>query len=163
MNRRAQIPRRGIYQRGGSATLFASELRGGLQRNQDGSFAASLRPFFSQKKEQSLVFVGSSFPFGKTEKSGIGNEEEKLFFFQKVFLFEIFPRKISNSLFKNAPFRMGVPLPAESGQGLRSPGPAPKGLSPFGIRKFAGESDGIFQLSPRVQFSITLIFLLAVL
>ena len=38
--------------------FFTSELRGGLQRNQGGSFAASLRSFFSQKKEQLLVLVG---------------------------------------------------------------------------------------------------------
>ena len=45
MNRRAQIPRRGIYKRGGSAPLPAPELRGGLQRDQGGPFAASLRLF----------------------------------------------------------------------------------------------------------------------
>ena len=60
----------------------------------------------------------SDFPVGKSETDGSRNEEEKLFFLQKVFLFAIFPRKIANSLFKNAPYGMGIPLSAESGRGL---------------------------------------------
>ena len=44
------------------------------------------------------------FPCGKTEGSDIRNEEEKLFFLQKVFLFATSHREIANSLFKNAPY-----------------------------------------------------------
>ena len=55
--------------------------------------------------------------------SRIRNGAEKLFFLQKVFLFEIFPRKISNSLFKNAPCGTGVPLSAESVHGALPPVP----------------------------------------
>ncbi len=79
-------------------------------------------------------YTHSDFSFEKSEVGCSRNKAEKLFFLQKVFLFAIFPRKIANSLFKNAPFRLGVPLSAESGQGLCAPEPAPKGLSPFGIR-----------------------------
>ncbi len=60
----------------------------------------------------------SDFPVGKSETDGSRNEEEKLFFLQKVFLFEIFPRKISNSLFKNAPCGIGISPAAAGDRGL---------------------------------------------
>ncbi len=54
-----------------------------------------------------VFLCASDFPFGKTEIGIIRNGKEKLFFLQKVFLFAIFPRKIANSLFKNAPCGIG--------------------------------------------------------
>ena len=91
------------------------------------------------------------FPLKNQRWDAAGNKAEKLFFLQKVFLFAIFPRKIANSLFKNAPFRLGVPLSAESGQGLCAPEPAPKGLSPFGIRSSRESNCKFLMLLPRVS------------
>ena len=52
--------------------------------------------------------------------------------------------KCSPETFFNSPPKMrlsgwGIPLSAESGQGLRAPGPAPEGLSPSGLHIFAGK------------------------
>ena len=58
---------------------------------------------------------------GKANLAVVRNAEEKLFFLQKVFLFEISYQEISNSLFKNAPCGIRVPLSAESGLGATRP------------------------------------------
>ena len=59
---------------------------------------------------------GSDSPSRESEGSSIRNQEEKLFFLQKVFLFESFHWKLSNSLFKNAPSGKRVPSVATDGQ-----------------------------------------------
>ena len=64
--------------------------------------------------------MGSVPQFVKTY-SYITKRGRKTFFLQKVFLFAIFPRKIANSLFKNAPCGIRVPLSAESGLGASRP------------------------------------------
>ena len=99
-------------------------------------------------------------------------KEEKLFFLQKVFLFESFHWKLSNSLFKNAPSgkknfahcdgRLGASRPLFSPAGsvgvqrlpLANNTPSPKGLSPFGIRMFAGKQTANEKCYPRVLLFI---------
>ena len=70
---------------------------------------------------QKKIEEACSFRFSVGKRRGnISGTKKKTFFLQKVFLFEIFPRKISNSLFKNAPCRKGI-SPAAAGDAKALP------------------------------------------
>ena len=124
--------------------FFLSSVRGGFDSPYRGNEGERIRSggagFFSFPS----VAVSIS-PTGETKGDGIRSQAEKLFFLQKVFLFAISHREIANSLFKNAPYGKGVPLSAESGQGLLAPGPSAECLR----RRFAFTASANNSLIPR--------------